>query len=813
MAKQPNIVFLEEWLRTSSGAAAKNPSPPSAREIIHAWSDLRESLRHRSFSSHHFHSLEVLVRSQFSLHVADPQAKLLVSLLSSPGLSLPRESFPLLLRLLYIWVRKSFRPSTAILDSAVEVVLSRALGDCRTDPLLFSEAVLLLGAFCFAPAVSQKSKGDSLKCLVNVLHEGSPISSTNSTDSVVPNFLAGVGYALSSSGSVNNSEILNFLLEVWGHKDGPRESVSYGLMVLHLIEWVVSGHVSSLAWEGIRFLSRRILEDPDEKFVPFAILMASTGVLRACSRITSNGPGLEILSQLRVPAENRVESVSIDLISRTENFSIVATDGDRLLLQCLSIALARSGHISPRPALLLCLSSALLVEIFPLRRLYPKVLQHSLSSCSTKPVEDEVREHLDSILFKEAGTIAGIFCNLYVSIDDENRSKVESSVWNYCRDVYLGHRPVALVLHGRDDNLLADLGKIAEPAFLMVVVFALAVTKQKLSSKYPQESQREVSLRILVAFSCVEYFRRMRLAEYMDTIRAVVASIQEKESTCTSFVESIPSYLDLTKGKECSLSGEIEYNWSKDDVQTARILFYLRVIPTFIERLPSNVFRDSVAPTMFLYMGHPNTKVAQASHSLFAAFLSSGNDSFENEQASLKEQFTYYYMLRSLEVYPDITPFEGLASGVGALVRHLPAGSAAIFYCIDSLAEKSNALCSTVLSHGEPNTWNSLLGENEPCKKIFDLLLHLLSLSDIQVLPHLMKLVAQLIVQLPRDAQNMFLNDLYSQVADSDDVTRKPTLVSWLQSLSYLCSQSSSRAHDRAASSSSLADPIRYARL
>ena len=52
-----------------------------------------------------------------------------------------------------------------------------------------------------------------------------------------------------------------------------------------------------------------------------------------------------------------------------------------------------------------------------------------------------------------------------------------------------------------------------------------------------------------------------------------------------------------------------------------------------------------------------------------------------------------------------------------------------------------------------------------------------------------MKLLAQLVVQLPEDGQNMVLNDLYVQVADSDDVTRKPALVSWVQSLSYLSSQ------------------------
>ena len=56
-----------------------------------------------------------------------------------------------------------------------------------------------------------------------------------------------------------------------------------------------------------------------------------------------------------------------------------------------------------------------------------------------------------------------------------------------------------------------------------------------------------------------------------------------------------------------------------------------------------------------------------------------------------------------------------------------------------------------------------------------------------------MKLLAQLIMKLPKDGQNLVLNELFSLVAESDDVTRKPTLVSWLQSLSYLCSQDTSR--------------------
>ncbi|XP_024024273.1 uncharacterized protein LOC112092403 [Morus notabilis] len=129
-----------------------------------------------------------------------------------------------------------------------------------------------------------------------------------------------------------------------------------------------------------------------------------------------------------------------------------------------------------------------------------------------------------------------------------------------------------------------------------------------------------------------------------------------------------------------------------------------------------------------------------------------------------------------------------MASGVGALARHLPAGSPAIFYCIHSLVEKAKKLCIEDIAQ-QTDTWKNWQGESEACKKLLDLLLRLISLVDIQVLPDLMKLLAQLIVQLPKDGQIMVLNDLYSLVAESDDVTRKPTLVSWLQSLSYLCFQ------------------------
>lgn len=73
-----------------------------------------------------------------------------------------------------------------------------------------------------------------------------------------------------------------------------------------------------------------------------------------------------------------------------------------------------------------------------------------------------------------------------------------------------------------------------------------------------------------------------------------------------------------------------------------------------------------------------------------------------------------------------------MASGVAALVRHLPAGNPSIFYCIHSLVEKATCLCSTVKDHNS-DLWKNWEGELEPSKKVLDLLLRLLSLVDIQV--------------------------------------------------------------------------------
>ncbi|XP_057453875.1 uncharacterized protein LOC130745567 isoform X2 [Lotus japonicus] len=779
MSRQPNVLFLEEWLKTRCGDPNKftpktTSSSSSARAIVQAWSELRGSLQGSSFDQIHLQHLKTLVNSQASLHVADPQARLILSILSSSKFSLPYESFPLCFRLLYIWVRKAAKPASAIIDSAVEV-LSKIFSsqfDSGTNPVVFSQGILLLGAFSFVPSVSERTKTLCLDILSRLLVEKGTL--LGSFTEFVPHLLAGIGYALSSSVIVHSVRILDSLFGIWGKEDGPQGSVNHGLMILHLIDWVMSHLINFQFLDKVRVILQESFEACKENYASFAVFMAGVGVLRAMDRSASSGMKSDIIAGMRTSAVICIEAIVSDLVSRTLRFKNSGNDlNTRLLLQCVSLGLTRTVSFSGHSSLFVCLALALLTEIFPL----PRLCELSPSSGGLKL--NEIKEHLDNILFKEAGAITGIFCNQYVLADEESKNMVENLIWQYCLDIYFGHRQVALVLKGKDDELLEGLEKIAESAFLMVVVFALAVTKHKLSSKFAQEIQTEVSLKILVSFSCVEYFRHVRLPEYMETIRKVVASVKENEDACTCFINSLPSYVDLTNGPE-------------------NLLPYL------------NETR---------YMEHPNGKVAGASHSVFSAFMTLGKESEIKDRVSLKEQLVFHYIQRSLLGYPGTTPFEGMASGVVGMVQHLPAGSPATFYCIHSLVEKANQLCSEVSTH-EVDAWKKWQGEPEPSKKLLDLLLRLVFLVDIQVLPNLMKLLAQLITKLPQDAQNIVLNELYSQVADSDDVIRKPTLVSWLQSLSYVCTNSSnqnaashiSKSEDNL-SSPSIADPLSSGRL
>ncbi|KAK9698659.1 hypothetical protein RND81_08G121600 [Saponaria officinalis] len=795
MARQAPGLFLEDWLRNSvvnniNNSSSRHAANSSAQVIIQAWAELRDCLQQSAFHSRHLNSLKNLVGSRASLYVADPQAKLLVSILSSPNISLPNDAYPLFFRLLNIWVRKSSKPSLSLIDLAMDVVtrLFNNHFNAKKSASLFTEGALFTGALSCVPSLSKNTKTDCVSLLCKMLEE--QYQCVCPVGGLSPDVLAGIGYALSSCEDGYFVRLLNFVLGNWS-KVEMHHDIPHALLVLHLIEWVMFGLLSAGAVEKIKIFSTEVLENLKASYATFAVLMATAGALRALNRPLKNGAMLDIVSRLKTSAETRMEVIASDLTVKIRANSDNDNENSEanFLLHCLSLVAARSGGLNTAAGpLLICLAFALLTEVFPLRKFYTQILKSPVGD-SESVNSVFAKKHQDDILFKEAGATTGVFCNLYSSATENDKCKVEDLVWDFCHETYNGHRRVAFLLRGSSDQLLGDLEKIAESAFLMVVVFALAVTKHRLISKFSREIQIDISVKVLVSFSCMEHFRRIRLPEYTEAIRSVAACVQDNESVCVSFVESLPSYGDLTNPHELHCLQNDNYIWSKDEVQTSRIMFYLRVIPTSVSRLPADVFRRVVAATMFLYMGHPNVKVARASHSVFLSFVSSEKEADKDERTILKEQLVFYYVKRSLEEYPKITPFDGLASGVSALVRHLPAGSPSIYYCVHSLTEKANELCREAMTLEGNDWWKNWQGDSEPCKKILELLFLLISMVDIQVLSELMKLLAQLIVQLPKDGQHMVLSDLYALVAESDDVTRKQSLVSWLQSLSFLCSQ------------------------
>ena len=78
-------------------------------------------------------------------------------------------------------------------------------------------------------------------------------------EEIIPNVLAGIGYALSSSADIHFVRILDSLLGIWGKEEGASNSVPIALMILHLVEWVVSGYIKSRSFKKIEAFSQGTL--------------------------------------------------------------------------------------------------------------------------------------------------------------------------------------------------------------------------------------------------------------------------------------------------------------------------------------------------------------------------------------------------------------------------------------------------------------------------------------------------------------------------------------------------------------------------
>ncbi|KAL5072497.1 hypothetical protein RYX36_011481 [Vicia faba] len=532
---------------------------------------------------------------------------------------------------------------------------------------------------------------------------------------------------------------------------------------------------------------------------------------------------------MRTSATIRVEALVSDLVSRTLGFSNLGSDlQDRLLLQCVSIGLTRTISFSGHSSLFVCLGLSL-TEVLLLPRLYESVFELPPSTSELKV--NEIKDYLDSILFKEAGAVTGVFCNQYILAGEKNKNIVENLIWEYCRSIYYGHTKVAMHLKDNYNELLKDFDKIAESAFLMVVVFALAVTKHKLSSKFDQEIQTEVSLKILVSFSCVEHFRNVRLPEYMETRvhgdNSQVVSLQKLVEWRVVAGDTVPGDAGSAAEKGICLMITVLQLAQLPNIKVATVLlssaFAYDIFWVFISPL---IFHESVMIATGAMdvsesgreYGAKNTddtpvtgtsqKTRGGAESRFRKRSKYLSYPYTNSEPRLKS----FPAETEESKTPSPTPKAKASSRTsnpknGSLSSTKLGGTRFQNNC---LVGKANQLCSEVFTN-EADAWKQWQGEPEPSKKLLELLLRLVFLVDIQVLPNLMQLLAQLITKLPQDAQNIALNELYSQVADSDDVVRKPMLVSWLQSLSYLCTKALNQS--AASQKSRSEDPLNGERI
>jgi hypothetical protein len=143
-----------------------------------------------------------------------------------------------------------------------------------------------------------------------------------------------------------------------------------------------------------------------------------------------------------------------------------------------------------------------------------------------------------------------------------------------------------------------------------------------------------------------------------------------------------------------------------------------------------------------------------------------------------------------LQKFPAGTLFDALVFGIAAIMYQLPPGSPAAVHCIQVLVQKAIALQSMQNQNkSQEERSDKDVDMSEDAEKIQLLLLHLILRVDLQVLPELLKQMARLILGLPTEAaRSAALEDAFEIITSSNDYTRKPMIIPWLQSLAFLSS-------------------------
>ncbi|KAL2622623.1 hypothetical protein R1flu_002828 [Riccia fluitans] len=648
----------------------------------------------------------------------------------------------------------------------------------------------------------------------------------------------------------------------YGHQQQETPPLKDVIMILHLLDYLGTQFLSRYSHQepaGIEILCDEVLKVPVHgvgQEVQSAGLMAAFGLLRSLYRYNpgnvKGGSAKALYPKLAAmmrSLESFVHTVSEQVVALDVSMSTFGStvlhggayaDGvfsrtqNMLLMRCVAVGVSRCPKFRGSPSILRCLSLCIFEDVLRLDAVYSAYLDEVLSGLvgGRQNMQEEVRVaddldavlvafqvHTESFVFQEVGALARALCEQYRKSGEYEQSETVKYIWEFARKLQSSHR-LFVATSGKPpsptglSHYARTMETFLESAFLTVVVFYnTAVVKDagNLSSAV------ELAALALDTFSFVEYFRRLQVKEYVEVIKSAVTRVSDSEAGSVLLVNKFPHYNDVIQ-----LPGPshltLTYDWDQDEVQSSRVLFYFRLLPLCLDTLPDAVFVERVAPVLFLYLQHPSEAMANAVHALFGAFLSSKvkAEAAKNRRNSkapsvsnaeiepdpfLREQLAVYYTERAVELFPDVTPFKGLVSGINAIARYLPAGSPVLVYCLSRLAQRTEALYrNEVLSEISARSLQEASTQTEStsvdgrkvsiedmgvAEKLQALLLHLILIVDLQVLPELLKLAARLVLSLPVHQQTAALGEVYDIVAVSDDYTRKPSIVPWLQTLSF----------------------------
>lgn len=474
---------LEEWLQhvsfgRSSSTITTTTTAVTARDIAQSWSVLRDCLQRQGgvMGVDHLLALQKLYDCRRSLHVADPQAKLLISLLSSAHVT-ASEPFTLdraralAMLILAIWVRKSSRGSQShevALQSAVDVTCKLTTDNLS---LIASERILLLGCLSADSLVSPDSRRlcqDVLVELVGKEKEAIVVMSQGR----LADTLAGAGYALFSCYHASLFQsILESLLSLWTAHDGLYACLPHGLMLLHLMEWTGLNLIKLQSASREMMMEFSVVDKMNAFCVKlpqmarlgvtaldFTAVMAAGGLLRAS--YNKSPKDFALLEQLKSSMEETIVTVAGNVVlnfrpiaERPGNFMLGAdpvqfaewifgkqgaaglAPATSPILHCVAVAVSRCQRISFHANILQCLVVSLLTESFPLQDMYSSKIM-SFPDISSLGEMEELDKHFGSILFKEAGAMTRVICNQYCSASKDLKQLVQHLMWEFSQNTF-----------------------------------------------------------------------------------------------------------------------------------------------------------------------------------------------------------------------------------------------------------------------------------------------------------------------------------------------------------------------------------------